>query len=64
MSEGVDSHRLDGVLDPQTSGGLLIALPQSGADTLIAEFPDSVIIGGVESGGSAAATTAERIHIS
>ena len=64
VPENTDRFRLDILLDPQTSGGLLIALPQSNAVNLIAEFPDSVIIGRVESGAGATATTTEKIHIS
>ena len=64
VSEGADSAMLDVLLDPQTSGGLLIALPQENADSLIKEFPESVIIGGVESSHGSAVTATERIHIS
>ena len=63
VSEGADSAMLDVLLDPQTSGGLLIALPQENADSLIKEFPESVIIGGVESSHGSAVTATERIHI-
>ena len=64
VSEDTDRFRLDVLLDPQTSGGLLIALPQSNASKLLAEFPDSVIVGYIESGGSAGAPDTARIHIS
>ncbi len=64
VAEELDKHRLDVLLDPQTSGGLLIALPQSNAENLIAEFPESVIIGRVDSVVSASAKLTEQIHIS
>jgi len=64
VSEDADSYRVDVLLDPQTSGGLLISLPQSNAGNLLAEFPDSVIVGHVVSGSGAGATSRERIHIS
>jgi len=64
VAKEADTCRLDVLLDPQTSGGLLIALPQSNAENLIAEFPDSVIVGYVESGVVGSANATERIRIS
>ena len=65
VAEGAEPYRLDVLLDPQTSGGLLIALPGSRADELLASVPGSVIIGAVDNipNGSSAIET-KRIQIS
>ena len=51
VGENVPQARLDLISDPQTSGGLLIALPmeEAGAlvDALRADCPDSAIVGTV-----------------
>ena len=39
------------VVDPQTSGGLLVALPGAAADDYLARVPGSVEVGRVESRG-------------
>ncbi len=64
IKEGLNSTRLDLLLDPQTSGGLLISLPQQQAERLLEDFPASVVIGKIKSGRSQSATTADlRIRI-
>ena len=45
VSSDADPHRLDVLLDPQTSGGLLIAMPEVQAQRFIASYPDCAIIG-------------------
>ena len=37
--------------DPQTSGGLLVALPEQDAAAFIADFPDGYVIGAVRARG-------------
>ncbi len=43
VSEGTPSHFIDVVCDPQTSGGLLFAIPEGDADTLVERLTDEGI---------------------
>lgn len=61
--EGADPDKLPVLLDPQTSGGLLISLPQHNASQFIETIPDAVVIGRVETLSEVATTAAKRIHI-
>ena len=45
VSSDADPHRLDVLLDPQTSGGLLIAMPEAQAQQFVSSHPDCAIIG-------------------
>ena len=51
VAESVQQARVDLISDPQTSGGLLVALPMEDAGALLAALrerdPDSAIIGAV-----------------
>ena len=51
VAESVQQARVDLISDPQTSGGLLVALPMEEARALLAALrerdPDSAIIGAV-----------------
>ena len=51
VTESVQQARVDLISDPQTSGGLLVALPMEDAGALLAALrerdPDSAIIGAV-----------------
>lgn len=47
IGDSVDQARLDLLLDPQTSGGLLIALPDDAASLLCERLPSAVRIGTV-----------------
>ncbi len=64
IKAGLDAARIDLLLDPQTSGGLLISLPQQQAERLIADFPVSAMIGKITTDQSRSeATVNKRIHI-
>lgn len=61
--EGADQHKLDVLLDPQTSGGLLISLPEHNASQFIETISDAVVIGRVKAISESATTATKRIHI-
>jgi len=48
---GVDRHLLDLFYDPQTSGGLLVSLPEDDAARMAARFPAARVIGRVLAAG-------------
>jgi len=50
IPDRADPYRIDLALDPQTSGGLLIALPRGDAEILCRRLPAAVIIGRAEEG--------------
>ena len=59
------SHLVDILLDPQTSGGLLIALPKLQANKLCADFAGATVIGEIVSDkNTGTATGLTQIHIS
>lgn len=68
-TEGLDSDYIDLLLDPQTSGGLLIALPETQAKRLTDTFESAVVIGQINAGqhsadqNQSAATADKRIRI-
>ena len=68
-TEGLDSDYIDLLLDPQTSGGLLIALPETQAKRLTDTFESAVVIGQIKAGqhsadqNQSAATADKRIRI-
>ncbi len=51
IADGVPAHLRDLLFDPQTSGGLLLAVPEASAGALLARLqdtaPDSRIVGQV-----------------
>ncbi len=47
VQDGVDQHLLDILLDPQTSGGLLIAIDNTQVDQLLTQCPAAAVIGDV-----------------
>jgi len=51
MSPGVSSEMQSALFDPQTAGGLLISLTESGAEQFLNEVVDAVIIGRVSAKG-------------
>lgn len=56
IESSMDESEADLLHDPQTSGGLLVALPQNEADALVTElragaYPDAARIGDVRAGG-------------
>jgi len=61
LAEGVATDKLDLLLDPQTSGGLLIALPEERAQKLLESCQQACVIGQVSS--SYAGTAGKKIHI-
>jgi len=64
IKAGLDDKQVDILLDPQTSGGLLLALPAHEARRLTQDFPAVVVIGQIESAQSGSAATAgKRIRI-
>jgi selenide,water dikinase len=54
VAEGVDELLVDIALDPQTSGGLLIALPPEQAAVLARQLPSAAIVGEVLEGPAGA----------
>ncbi len=50
VAEGVDPVLVDLALDPQTSGGLLAAVPPAEAERLLRRLPDAAVIGRMEEG--------------
>jgi selenophosphate synthase len=50
IADGADPLLCDVALDPQTSGGLLLALPPEQARELVLRLPASAIIGAVHEG--------------
>ena len=56
VGDSVDQARLDLLLDPQTSGGLLIALPEDAAALLCKRLPSAARIGAVVDMDNAGAT--------
>jgi selenide,water dikinase len=50
IDEGVDELRVDLVLDPQTSGGLLAAVSPQEADALVRRLPGAAVVGRVTDG--------------
>jgi selenide,water dikinase len=50
VAADVDPIRVDLALDPQTSGGLLVACPPEGAARLVRQLPGGALVGRVESG--------------
>jgi selenide,water dikinase len=50
IAEGVDPILVDLALDPQTSGGLLAAIPEAAAAALLRRLPASAVIGRVIEG--------------
>jgi selenide,water dikinase len=50
VDEGVDELRVDLVLDPQTSGGLLAAVSRDDAEALVRRLPGAAIVGHVTEG--------------
>ena len=50
IDEGVDELRVDLVLDPQTSGGLLAAVSPDDADALVRRLPGAAVVGRVTNG--------------
>ena len=52
IADGVDPILVDLALDPQTSGGLLAAIPESEAAALLRRLPASAVIGRAVSGAS------------
>ncbi len=64
VMQGLDSNRVDLLIDPQTSGGLLIALPQPVAERLTNSIEPAIIIGKVNKSPSNTGTSAgTRIRI-
>jgi selenide,water dikinase len=49
---GITPELLDLLYDPQTSGGLLVSLPESDGASLLAEFPSAIRIGRVLAAGA------------
>jgi selenide,water dikinase len=45
IGDGVDELRIDLALDPQTSGGLLAAIPAEAADALLRRLPAAAVVG-------------------
>lgn len=68
-ADGIDSNTIDLLLDPQTSGGLLIALPKEQAVRLTGTFESAVVIGQIKTSqyspdqNHSAATADKRIRI-
>ena len=62
LPEGIDLQQVDVLLDPQTSGGLLIALSQSRAEELIKKCSTAAIIGKLSDSGTPG-TEAGRIRL-
>lgn len=56
----LEAARIDLLLDPQTSGGLLISLPPQQAKRLKKDFPASVVVGKVTSARAESAATADK----
>ncbi|MFH1465641.1 MAG: selenide, water dikinase SelD [Pseudomonadota bacterium] len=54
VAEGLDELLVDIVLDPQTSGGLLLALPPMKAAILVRQLPSAAIVGYVSEGPAGA----------
>jgi selenide,water dikinase len=54
IAEGADELRVDLALDPQTSGGLLAAIPADRADALVRRLPGAAVVGRVTDGKSGA----------
>jgi selenide,water dikinase len=50
IDDGADELRVDLCLDPQTSGGLLAAVPAKKAEGLVRRLPGSAIVGRVTDG--------------
>jgi selenide,water dikinase len=50
VDEGVDELRVDLVLDPQTSGGLLAAVSPQEAEALVRRLPGAAVVGRVTDG--------------
>jgi len=63
VSDELDLQHVDVLLDPQTSGGLLIALSPQRANEIVRQHPDASIIGKLSDYG-ASATEARRIRLS
>jgi len=53
VAPGADPLLVDVALDPQTSGGLLLALPPEAAATLVRQLPAAAEVGRVEAGAAA-----------
>jgi selenide,water dikinase len=52
VEDGADELRVDLCLDPQTSGGLLAAVPPEHAEALVRRLPGSAVVGRVVDGNS------------
>ena len=68
IEDGLDANRVDLLVDPQTSGGLLIALPQEEAKRITDDFASAVVIGKISADqnlnqGRSATTADKRIRI-
>jgi selenide,water dikinase len=50
IADGADELRVDLALDPQTSGGLLAAIPADRADALVRRLPGAAVVGRVTDG--------------
>jgi selenide,water dikinase len=50
IADGADELRVDLALDPQTSGGLLAAIPPDQAEALVRRLPGSALVGRVVAG--------------
>ncbi len=50
IAEGIDPELINLLCDPQTSGGLLVAVKEDKADIILDGVPGSVIVGGFEEG--------------
>ena len=62
LPDGIDLQQVDVLLDPQTSGGLLIALSQSRAEELLKKCSTAAIIGKLSDSGTPG-TEAGRIRL-
>lgn len=54
IADGVDELRVDLALDPQTSGGLLAAVPTDQAESLVRRLPGAAIVGRITDGPAGA----------